>query len=151
MTTISRRQRASIYIYIYNRKKTKRVYIQKSRHFAKSSIIWITLLYTRSQTLYVTRFFMNVLRLALYTKSMIFCVTWRFYIQKDRHFAKGRQFALRLLYTKSLTLCVTQFFMGFLKFLVGRGHFYIKKQYTLCYIFIWKKNALSVTFLYTNS
>ena len=108
MTLTRKRQRSRIYIY----KKLKKlrnvyIYIQKSRHFAKSKAICVTFLFTKSQTLYVTRFFMKFLKLAFT------------YIQKAWHFAlrdifiyknpdtlkEARQFALRFfIYKKHDTL-----------------------------------------------
>ena len=53
--------------FLYTKKAqkiAKRFYIQKARHFLKSYTISDTFLYTKSHTLYVTGFFMKILRLA---------------------------------------------------------------------------------------
>ena len=71
MTPISKIQ--SAHFYIYKKQKKMRnvyIYIQKARHFAKSKTICVTLLFTKSQTLYVTQF------------SMIFFKLEYIYIQK---------------------------------------------------------------------
>ena len=70
----------------------------------------------------------------LYTKSMTLCVTWRFYIQKARHFAKSKTIFDTFLYTKIKHFCVTRIFIEFLKFAEGGGHVFIKKTM----YFVWK-------------
>ena len=58
-----------IYIYTKSEKIKKYFYIQKARHFAKIKTVWVTFLYTKSKTLYVTRFFMKFLKLAFIYKK----------------------------------------------------------------------------------
>ena len=99
-----------------------RFYIQKARHFTLRNFSW------------------NFWSWHLYTKIMSLCVTWRFYIQKTRHFEKSKTICVMFLYTKSRTLCITQFSIEFLKFTEG-GIFKGIKQFTLRYIFIWKKQC----------
>ena len=142
-------------------------YIQRARHFAKSKNICVTFLFTKIQTLYVTQYFMKYIYIYIMTR----CVTWGFYIQKAKHSEKSKTICVTFFNTKNLTLCVTQFFMEFLKLAEGEGHFYkqkimqfalhfvCKKQYTAHYVFIYKnldtlrhififkKNALSVTII----
>ena len=73
MTTTSERQRPHFYIYKAN-KISKRFYKQKGRHFSKSNTISVMSLYTKIQTLYVTRFFMKFLKLAfIYKKHDTLC------------------------------------------------------------------------------
>ena len=87
-----------------------------------------------------------------HTKSMTLCVTWRFYIQKARHFAKSETICNMFLYTKIRHYSVTQFFIEFLKFAEGGGHLFTKNNNVLCVTFLyWKNNALCVTLLYTKS
>ena len=57
-------------------------------------------LYIKIKTLYFTQFFMKFWSWNLYIKSMTLFVTWRFYIQKARHFAKIKTLCVRFLYTK---------------------------------------------------
>ena len=70
--------RNKTYTFLYIQKAkiiAKRFYILKSRHFPKSKNICVTFLYTKIQTLYVTLFFMNFLKLAFIYKIMTLCVT----------------------------------------------------------------------------
>ena len=108
----------------------------------------------------------------LYTKSMTPCFTWRFYIQKARHFAKIKTICFHFLYTKIRTLfALRKFSLNFWNwrrggtFLYGKKNalcltFYMQKSLTLCVTFSYKKarhfelhfymqkNSLCVTFLY---
>ena len=125
MTPISERQRALIYIYIYKAKILRKVYMhtQKARHFAKSKKICVTFLFTKSQTLYVTRFIMKFLKLAfiyIYQKRDTFNYV-KFLYTRSQTLRKSETICVKFLYTKILTLCVTQFFMGFFKLAEGRG------------------------------
>ena len=56
-----------LYIRIAN--KSKRFYIQKSRQFAKIKTIPVTLLCTESKTIYISRLFMKMLKLAFIYKK----------------------------------------------------------------------------------
>ena len=69
MTAISKRQRALFYIYKNKIKFKTILYVQKARHFSKSKTLPVTFLYTKSETLYVTRFFMKFLKLAFIYKK----------------------------------------------------------------------------------
>ena len=82
-----------------------------------------------------------------YTKSMTLCVLWSLYIEKARHFAKGKTICVMFKYTKPRTLCVTQFFMEFLKLADG-GTFLYAKKCTLRYVLYTKSLTLCVPFLY---
>ena len=75
----------------------------------------------------------------LYRKSMTLCVTWRFYIQKARQFAKSKTICDTFLYTKIRHFCVTRFFIEFLKF-AERGAFTYLKNNVLCAIFLYWKS-----------
>ena len=103
-------------------------YIQKERHFTLSD------------------FSLNFWNWNLYTKSKILCVTWLFNIQKSRHSEKSKTICVTFLCSKIWTLCIMRFFIEFLKLAEGGGIFTCKKQCTVRYIFIYKKNALCVTF-----
>ena len=70
---------------------------------------------------------------------MTLCVMWRFYIQKDIHFAKTKTICDTFLYTK-----IQHFsFCGFYCFfeICGEGGYLLKKQCTLRDIFILKKQC----------
>ena len=85
----------------------------------------------------------------IYTKSMKFCVTWRFYIQKFRHFEKSTTVSVTFfIYKKSDTLRYA-IFHGIFKLAEGGG--VNKKQCTLRKFLFAKNNALSVTFFNTKS
>ena len=68
MTAISERQHARLYIY-KAKQIVKRFILKKARHFAKSTTISVTFLNTKIKTLYVTRFFMKILKLAFIYKN----------------------------------------------------------------------------------
>ena len=68
---------------------------------------------------------------------MTLCVTGRFYILKDRHFAKSNTICVTFLCLKIRTLCITRFFIEVLKLAEGGGP-----------LLRAKNNALRVTFLY---
>ena len=162
MTPISEIQRACLYIYKKQKNANRFKDMQKSRHFAKSKTIYNTFLFTKGQTLYVTQFSMQFLKLVfIYTQK-----AWNFalregFIYKNPVTSKNQD-NLRCicLYTKSLTRCFMQFFMESLKLAEGGGHFIDKKKalwatflYTksqlICVTFLFvKNNALCVTFLY---
>ena len=137
--------------------------------------ICVTFLYTKSKTLYVTRFFIKNSSWHLYRKSMTVCATWRFYIQKARHFAKSKTICVTFLCTKSGHFVLRDFSLNFWNWL-GGGHFNIQKtmhfglhfymqktmhfalrflytkSLTLCVAFLYaKNNALWVTFLYAKN
>ena len=68
MTSIGERQRTRFCI---NKKQNiaKRLYVQKSVHFAKSTTICFTFLYKKTRTLYITRFFKKILILEFIYKN----------------------------------------------------------------------------------
>ena len=77
---------------------------------------------------------------------MKFFVTWRFCIQKSRHFAKSKITCVTFLYTQILTLCVTWFSWNFWNWRRG-GEFLYAKNNALCVTFLYtKNNAFCVTF-----
>ena len=65
---------------------TWRLYIQKSRHFAKIKTICYTFLYTKIRHFCVTRFFIEFLKFAegggIYLLKNIMYFAWHFYIEK---------------------------------------------------------------------
>ena len=127
--------------HVYIQKKQKNwerfLYTKRQTHFKKLDNLRYVL-YAKIHTLDVTGFSWNFWSWNLHTKSMTLWVTWHFYIQKARYFAKIKTICDTFLYTKIRHFCVTQFFIGFLKFSKG-GVIYLKKQCTLCDIFISKK------------
>ena len=101
MTAISERQRARFYIY-KKHKNAIQFYVQKAIHFSKIKKICVPFLYTKSKTLYVTRFFMKILNLEfIYTKSMTLCVSDAFIFKNPDTLQKARQFALRFYIQKA--------------------------------------------------
>ena len=143
----NQRKTTSTFLYMQKAKiNAKRFYKQKKRHFSKSKTMSITFLYTKSLTLYVTRFFMKFWNGNLYTKSMTLFVMWCLYIQKYTHFEKFKTIWITFFYTKSLTLYVTQFFMGFLKLAEGgEGYEQEIMHFSLIRLYA-KNNALPDTF-----
>ena len=119
--------------------------LQKSRHFTSRNLSWEFWDYH------------------LYTKSTKLCITWRFYIQKARHFAKRKTICITFLNTKFQRFCITQFLIEFLKLVEGGGHFYMQKylqfvlrfymhkQCTFCYILFTKSLTLCATVLYSKN
>ena len=87
----------------------------------------------------------------LYSKSMTLCVTWRFYIQNGRHFAKSKTIWDTFLYTKIWHLALRDFSLNFWNLRRGWDIYVLKKQCTLRDILYWKNNALCFTLLYTKS
>ena len=82
----------------------------------------------------------------LYTKIRTLFVTGIFNIQKARHSAKIKTICFTILCSKIRTLCITRFSLNFWNWRLGGGIFTCKKQCTLRYIFIFKKNSICVTF-----
>ena len=141
----------NVRVFIYTKAKKPNNFIyKKARYFAKSKTISVTFLYTKKRkSLFVIRFFMKFWSWHLYTKSMTVCVTWCFYIQKARHFAKTMTICVRFLYTKIITLYVTRFFIEVMKLAEGGGGFNAKMNALCATFYFAKNNALCVMFLYT--
>ena len=93
MTDISKIQRACFYIY-RKLKNPKHFNIQKFRHFEKYQDNLHHVFIYKSKTLYVTPFFMNILKLAFVYKKHDTLRYAKFYIQKSRHFAKSKTICL---------------------------------------------------------
>ena len=128
-----------IFIYTRGQNKLQNVFTYKKPDtLQKTQTICVTFLYKKSQSLYVTQFFMKILKLYFYTKSTTLCVRWRFYIQKYRHLAKSKTICVTFFYTKSLTLWSYAIFHWIFEIGgVGWGAvLYAKKQCALRYIFI---------------
>ena len=78
---------------------------------------------------------------------MTLSVTYRFYVQKVRHFAKRKTFCVTFLYLKTWTLCITRFFIDFFLIDGGWGAFLFAKNNALCVkILNPKNNTPCVTF-----
>ena len=87
----------------------------------------------------------------LYIKSMTLCVTWRFYIQKARHFSKSKTICVAFLYTKSRHFALRDFSLNFWNLRRWGGGFIFKMQCTMRYIFILvKQYTLRYVFIYKN-
>ena len=138
------------------------VYIHKKQNncetflYTKSKTIFKKLdnsryvLYSKIHTIDVTGFLWNFWSWNLYTKITTLCVTWRFYIQKARHFAKSKTICDTFLYTKSGTFALCNFSLNFwnlwrggafihLKKCTLRENFILKKRCTLRYVTIFKE------------
>ena len=101
-------------------------------------------------SLYFTRFFTKILKLAFIYKKYDTLRYVTFLYTKSQSFRKSKTICVTFLYTKIRTLCATRFFIEFLKLAEWGGHFYvqetihfalhfyIKKSCTLRYVFISK-------------
>ena len=104
-------------------------------------------LYTKSYTLYITGFFMKFLKLSfIYTKSMTFCVTWRFYIQKARHFAKSKTICNTFLYTKIWHFAFRDLSLDFWNLQRGGRFIYWKTMHFAWYFYIKKTMHFALRF-----
>ena len=139
MTPIKKRQGARFYIYKDIFSLETFIYIQKFRHFDKSKTICVPFLFTKTQKLYFTWFFMKFLKEAfIYIFKMhdTFCYV-TFYIKKSRHFEKSK------------TICVT-FFFNIQKAL----HFALRNFSSNLWnwrrrrTFLYTKNSLYVNFVH---
>ena len=146
----SEKYNVHVYIYTKSKKNAKHVHIQITRHFEKINTICVTFLYTKDQTLYVTRFFMKILKLSFIYKNNDTLLYVTFLYTKDRHFEKSKTISLTFLYTKIRTPWFTRFFMKVLKLAEGGRIFLYAKKCTLCYILYEKKCTLRYVFIYKN-
>ena len=128
----------------------RNVFIQKSRHFAKSKTICVTFLYTKSETLYVTQFFMKILKLEFtYKKHDTLRYVAVLYTKMQTLSKKLDNFCYVFIYKKSDTLRYA-IFHGIFEIGGGGRAFLYEKNNALCVTFLYSKNnALCVTFLYT--
>ena len=124
----------------YHKRKTKCTYI-----FIQKDFFFENFSDTKSDTLkkarqfeliFHTLFFWNWY---LYTKSIILCVTWRFYIQKYRHFTKNQDNLRCVFISKNPDTFHHAIIMEFLKLAEGGGILYLKNA--LCITFIYKKTT----------
>ena len=124
------------------------IYIYKKHDTLKNQEISVTFLFTKSQTLYVKRFFMKFLKLAfIYTKIMTLCVTWIFIYKIQTLRRKQNDLRYGCFYTKILTLCNTRFSWNFWSW--RGGGVFIYKNNTLCVQFLYAKKCTFRYFLYT--
>ena len=101
------------------RKKCEMFYIQKSWQFSKSKTIWVTFLYTKIQTLYVTRSFMKFLKLAfIYKKHDTLCYVKFSYTKRQTIIKNQDNMRYVFIYTNPDTLRYA-IFMEFLKLAEG--------------------------------
>ena len=91
MAEISEKKLAHSYKY---RRPKKNIIFKKSRHFVKNKTISVNFLNKKSKTLYVTRFFMKMLRLAFIYKKHGTLSYVTFIYKKPDNSQKVRQFAL---------------------------------------------------------
>ena len=139
-------------------------YIQEAWHFALQDVF----IYKKEDTLRYP-IFHEIFEVGIYTKSMTLCVTWRFCIQKDGHFAKSKTIFVTFYIQKYGHFALPDFSWNFWNWWKGGGYFYMKKKHfalsfymqktmhfslrfysqkslTLCVTFLYKKNnALCVT------
>ena len=140
MTAIVERQRARFYI---QKKQKNRETFKK-----KSQTIPVAFLYTKSNTLYVTGFFMNFLKLAFIHKKYHTLGQVTFLYTKTQTLRKNQDNFRYVFIYKNPALCVPRFFIGFLKFAEG-GDIYLKKYNSLCFTLLYRKClTLCVTFSY---
>ena len=125
-------------IFIYKKRDT----FQKSRQFPLRFYIQKAINFTFRDSSW------NFWSWHLYTKSMTLCVTWCFYIQKARHFAKSNTICDTFLYTKILHFAFRDFSLNFCNLRRGgdlfkkctlRDIFILKKRGTLRYVAIYKE------------
>ena len=105
MTAIIERQRARLYT--QKAKKIPKCYIKSQTLFKKLDNSRYVFIYKKPYT-WRYGIFIEFWTWHWYTKSNILCVTWRFYMQKARHFAKSYTICDKFLYTKTRLFCVTQ-------------------------------------------
>ena len=103
------------------------IFIQKSRHFAKSKTIRVTYLFTKIKRPSVTWFFMNMLRLEFVYKThdtlrYMMCL----YTQNPNTLQKARQLRLHFIHKKPDIFCYTIFHKMF------EIDLWIQKSTTLC-------------------
>ena len=121
--------------FLYINKKQKNC--TKSRRLRKSKTISIAFLYTKIQTLYITRLFVKFLNLTFIYKKHETLRYVTFLYSKSMTFRK-KQDNLRyvFIYKKPDTLRYAFFLKNFSNWRMGK-HFLHKKQCTLPYIFIF--------------
>ena len=116
------------------------IYIQfvfQTFQYPKIQTMSVTFLYTKSKTLYLTRFFMKILKLAFIYKNHDTLRHMTFYIENLDTFTKSKTICVTFFNTKIRTLCVKQFFIEFLKSAEVGGHFYMQKNSALCVKFLY--------------
>ena len=120
MSAIIERQHARLY-----EQKAKKIAKTKSRTlFKKLDNFRYVFIYKKPYT-WRYRISWNFWSWHLYAKKITLCVTWRFYIQKARHFAKSKTICDTFLYTKIRHICVTRSLIEFLIFAEGRGRLFL--------------------------
>ena len=108
----------------------------------------VTFLYLKRKTLYFTRFSWKFRTWHLYTKSITLCVSWLILYKNLDTSQEASQFALRFYIGKSRHFGLRNFSLNFWNWRRSGDMFIRKKQSTLRYIFILKKNALWIKFFY---
>ena len=101
----------------------------------------------------VSHFFKKILKLIfLYRKNHDTFVTWRFYIQKFRHFQIGKSIFVSFFHIKTWNFALRNFPWDFRNWRRGEGRFlWTKTMHFALNYDIKQINVLSVSFLYTKS
>ena len=147
MTAIIERQRARLYTQ-KAKKNGKHLYTKKHTLIKKLDNFRYVFIYKKPYT-WRYGIFMKFFKLAfIYKKDdTVLCVTWRFYIQKARHFAKSKIICDTFLYTKIWHFALRDFSLDSWNLRRG-GAFIYWKNHALCVTFLyWKNMALCVTLL----
>ena len=141
-----------VFIYTKSKKVVKRFYIQKSGHFTQSKTISVTFLYTKIETLYVTQFFMEILKLTILYKKHDTLHYVTFLYTKIQTLSKKQDNLRSVFIYKNTDTLRYAIFHWIFEIGGGGGGGYMQKNNALCITFLYVKNsALSVTFLHTKS
>ena len=132
MNILSARQRARLYIYTKSKRNAKHFYIQKARHFSNSKKICVRFMYTKIQTLYITQFFIQFLKLAFIFKNNDTLRYVKFLYTKSQTLRKKKyNLGCVFIYKNADTLCDAIFHRIFKIGGGGRPFYICKKQCTL--------------------
>ena len=116
MTSINERQGA--HLYTQKSKKCETFLYTKGQTLFKKQDNFCYVLYTKSQTMYVTQFFAKILNLAFINKKHAYVT---FIYKKVRHFAKRNRICVTFLYTKSVQFGLSDFLLNFWNLRRGQG------------------------------
>ena len=137
MTAIVERQRARFYI-----QKKQKIAKRLKKKLDNSRCVFIS----KKPYTFRYRIFHEIFEVGIYKeKSIKLWVTWRFYIQKARHFAKTKIICNTFLYTKIRHFAFRNFRWIF-EICGGGWHLFIKIQCTCVTLLYTKCLTLCVTF-----
>ena len=129
--------------------KLKRLYTKiQTLHKNQDNLRYIS--YTKSPTLYGTRFFMKILKLAFIYKKhdTLRCVN--FLYSKSQTLCTKKTICVTYLCTKAWHFPLRDFSWNFWNRRRGGGGIFVYKKNALCVTFVYSKNnLLCVTFVYT--